>query len=204
MWKGRVLESAIVWWWIVADVTLIVYCFATSVVEHMIKCFAASCGLIFLLKFSSHFVIFVVFHEMSCIFATNGAIWCSRGSSPSSAFASTVGSLSSSPATRRLIKTSILLVRWWSLDTLFYWVVLWPLLQIVDCAEWSHILLAWCWWWPCLLASMNSLSLFASSSHHLILRIISLPRKAPLRRCGNSWRSELHTSLWPTLPWLLL
>jgi hypothetical protein len=62
------------------------------------------------------------------------------------------------------------------LETLFHWVVHWLLLQIV---------------------SMNSLSLFASSSHHLIFRIV-------LQRWDNSWQSELHTGLWPTLPWLLL
>ena len=128
--KARVLESAAACQQILAVVTLIVYYFVTSVVEHMVRCFAASCGLVFLLKFSSHFVVFAIFCEMSCVFTTNGTKGCSLASSSSSAFASAMGSSSSSPSVWRLIETSILLVQGWPLETLFRWVVLWLLLQI--------------------------------------------------------------------------
>ena len=40
--KGRVLEGAAACRRIAATVTLIAYCFTTGVVEHVVRCFAAS------------------------------------------------------------------------------------------------------------------------------------------------------------------
>jgi hypothetical protein len=49
MRKARVLESAAACRQVLAAATLIVYYFMTCVVEHMVRCIAAFCSLIFLL-----------------------------------------------------------------------------------------------------------------------------------------------------------
>ena len=118
MQKVRVLEIVATCRQIGAVVTLIVYHFASCVVEHMVGCFATFRSFVFLLKLSRHFVAFAVFCEMTCVFATHGTIRCPLVSTPSSTIASIVGALSPTPATRSLIKASILLVWRWPRETL--------------------------------------------------------------------------------------
>ena len=59
MRKARIVRSVAACRPIGATVTLIVYHFATGVVEHMVGCFTIFRGLIFFFEFSSHFVVFV-------------------------------------------------------------------------------------------------------------------------------------------------
>ena len=82
-----------------AAIALIVYHFTSCVVEHMVGCFAAFRNFVFLLKLSRHFVAFVVFCEMTCVFATHGTVRCPLVSTPSSAIASIVGASSPTPTT---------------------------------------------------------------------------------------------------------
>jgi len=91
MRKAEMLESVAACRQIGAAITLIVYHFTSGVVEHMVRCFAAFRSFVFLLKLSSHFVVFAVFCEMTCVFTTHDTIRCPLVSSPSSAIASTIG-----------------------------------------------------------------------------------------------------------------
>ena len=59
---------------ILATITLTVHHVATSVVEHVIRCFASSRSLVFLLKLFGHSFVFAVFCEMSYVLAAEGAI----------------------------------------------------------------------------------------------------------------------------------
>jgi hypothetical protein len=144
--EARVMRSVVACGSIGAIVTFTVYYFMDGAVEHVVRCFAASHGFVFHLKFSGHFVVFAIFCKMACILAANGAIGYPLGSSPSSAFASAAGTSSSSPAAQRLIEIFLLLVWRRPLVTLFHRIMLWLLLQIVDCVAWSHVLLAQGWW----------------------------------------------------------
>ena len=89
--KDGMLESVAACHQIGAAITLIVYHFVSGVVEHMVGCFAAFRSFVFLLKLSSHFVVFAVFCEMTCVFTTHDTIRYPLVPSPSFAITSTMG-----------------------------------------------------------------------------------------------------------------
>ena len=128
--------------------------FATGTMEHVLGWFTSSCGVVFVLEFSRHSVVFAIFCNVASIFAADGTVWGSLASASSSAFSPTVHSAASAATAIRMVETPVLLVRRWYGQYRNCQRLSRLLLEIIDRVEGPDILLHWClgrtWGFVCL------------------------------------------------------
>ena len=110
LWVSGLLEGADACWYVRVAESLMGHDFAAGTMEHVLGWFTSSCGIVFVLEFSRHSVVFAIFCNVAGVFAADGTVWGSLAS----AFSLAAHSAASAATAIRMVKTPVLLVwRWY-------------------------------------------------------------------------------------------